>query len=295
MTVARLGYLGLETQDPAAWEQFGSEVLGLMPVAGEGNGVYLKMDDHPFRIVVEKGDTDRLAFAGWECADAAAFEAAIAQLEAAGATVSRGEEAGASKRRVTEYVSSADPAGNPFELYHGRIMNGGAFESPLGVSRFLTGDMGLGHLVIPAPNTDETHEFYKNVLGFGDSDDLSLPPPAEGAPDQRVVFMHAANPRHHSLALYNFPVPTGIVHVMFEVPSIDEVGACLDRVTAAGIPLMATLGRHCNDNMLSFYAVGPGGITVEYGCEGLQLDWDEFTPTKSTVGDVWGHAYQPMA
>ena len=295
MAVARLGYLGISSQDPAAWAPFGSDLLGLMSVPGEGDGIFLKMDDHPFRLMVEQGGEDKLAFAGWEVDDATAYEATISSLESAGAGVVRGDEAGARKRCVTEYCSSTDPAGNPFEIYHSRTGVGVVFESPQGVSGFVTGNMGLGHVVIPAPNTDETHAFYRDVLGFGDSDDLSLPPPAEGAPGMRIVFLHAANPRHHSLALFNLPVPTGIVHLMFEVATIDEVGSCLDRVTKAGVPLMATLGRHWNDNMLSFYAVGPGGIAVEYGCDGLQLDWDEFTPTKSTVADIWGHEYQPPA
>jgi 3,4-dihydroxy-9,10-secoandrosta-1,3,5(10)-triene-9,17-dione 4,5-dioxygenase len=294
MAIARLGYLGLSAQDPAAWGPFGTDLLGLMSVAGDGEGVFLKMDDHPFRLMVEKGDEDKLACAGWEVDDAAAYEETVAALEASGATVTRGDEAGAKRRCVTEFCVSADPAGNPIEIYHGRTNVGETFESPQGVSRFLTGDMGLGHVVVPAPNQDETHTFYRDVLGFGDSDDLTLPPPAEGAPEMRIVFMHAANPRHHSLALFNFPVPTGVVHLMFEVPTIDEVGACLDRVTAAGVPLMATLGRHCNDNMLSFYAIGPGGIAVEYGCDGLQLDWETFEPTKSIVADIWGHEYQPV-
>ena len=154
--------------------------------------------------------------------------------------------------------------------------------------------MGLGHFVVPAPNIDETHAFYRDVLGFGQSDDLNLPAPAEGAPDMRIVFLHVDNPRHHSLALFNMPVPSGIVHLMFEVPSLDEVGACLDRVNGAELPLMATLGRHCNDNMVSFYVVAPGGIAVEYGYDGLQLDWATFEPTKSTEADVWGHVYQPL-
>ena len=294
MAVARLGYLGLSSTDPAAWGPFGTDLLGLMSVPGDGDGVFLKMDDHPFRLVVEQGNEDKLAYAGWEVDDANTFEDTIKALEASGASVTRGDEAGAAKRCVTEYCVSADPAGNPLEIYHGRTNVGGEFVSPQSVSKFLTGDMGLGHVVVPAPNQDETHAFYKDVLGFGDSDDLTLPPPAEGAPDMRIVFLHAANPRHHSLALFNFPVPSGIVHLMFEVSTVDEVGTCLDRVTKAGVPLMATLGRHHNDNMLSFYAVGPGGIAVEYGCDGLQLNWDTFEPTKSTVADIWGHEYQPV-
>ena len=294
MAIARLGYLGLATQDPQAWMTFGTELLGAMSVEGEGDGVFLKIDDHPFRLVVEKGEEDKLAFAGWEVDDAAAYEKTIAALEAYGATVTRGDEAGAKKRCVTEYCVSSDPAGNPFEVYYGRTNVGEPFESPQGVSGFVTGDMGMGHYVVPAPNQDETHEFYKTVLGFGDSDDLTLPPPAEGAPDMRIRFMHAGNPRHHSLALFNFPVPSGVVHLMFEVQTLDDVGRCMDRMAAADVPLMATLGRHHNDKMVSFYPIGPGGFAVEYGFDGLQLDLDTFEATKSTVADTWGHVYAPV-
>ena len=91
----------------------------------------------------------------------------------------------------------------------------------------------------------------------------------EGAPEARVIFMHADNPRQHSLALYNQPHPAGVVHLMVEVGTLDEVGMALDRVKQAGLPLLATLGRHINDNMCSFYVLAPGGIAVEYGYDGL--------------------------
>ncbi len=296
MAVSSLGYISLVVTDLEQWRSFATGVIGLMPVGDPDTGdrLLLKMDDHPYRLSVVAGDEDRLACAGWEFSGAVDYEAAIARLEAAGVEVHRGDAEGAGQRCVTEYASATDPAGNPFELYHGRTACRDDFKSPAGVSHFVTGAMGMGHLVVPAPNMDETHDFYTEALGFGDSDDLRLPPPAEGAPDQRIIFMHADNPRHHSLALYNFPVPSGIIHMIFEMPDIDQVGLCLDRAQAAGLPLMGTLGRHCNDRMLSFYGFGPGGIGVEVGCDGLQIDWSTFTPTVSTQGDVWGHAYAPV-
>ena len=103
--------------------------------------------------------------------------------------------------------------------------------------------------------------------------------------------MHADNPRQHSLALYNQGHPSGVVHIMVEVESLDEVGLALDRVKQAGLPILATLGRHVNDNMCSFYVLAPGGIAVEYGYDGLLVDWDHHTPTVSTEGDLWGHEY----
>ncbi len=295
MSIASLGYIGLSVTDISAWQHYATNILGLSEYQhreSHASSAFFKMDEHPYRLMVTAASEDKLQCAGWEVTDKQAMQALVEKLKANGNTVTYGDDAGAKLRCVTEFVCSKDPAGNPFEIYYGRTRMGEPFNSPLDIGKFVTGDMGMGHVVIPAPNIEEVHDFYVNLLGFGDSDDLHLPPPAEGAPSQRIVFMHADNPRHHSLALYNFPVPSGIVHMIFEVTSIDEVGACLDRVTQAKIPLMANLGRHCNDNMLSFYMFGPGGICVEYGYDGKQIDWQNFEPTVSTQGDFWGHAYQ---
>lgn len=301
MSVANLGYIHISETDKGSWQQFGGNILGLMPIERPefADNTFLKMDDAPFRVMVSVTDEAKLLATGWDTGSQAGFDAMVAKLEAAGVTVTAGDDTGAALRCVTQYASAQDPAGNPFEIFHTRTSTAEcdvAFESPVGIKQFVTGDMGLGHAVIPAPNADETHAFYTDVMGFGNSDHLRLPPPAEGAPEMRIIFMHASNARHHSLALANFPHPVGIVHMMVEVTTIDEVGACLDRVNQAGIPLLSTLGRHCNDNMVSFYAIGPGGIAVEFGYDGLQIeDWSKFPPTESTEGDFWGHAYQAMS
>ena len=67
-------------------------------------------------------------------------------------------------------------------------------------------------------------------------DDLT-PPMPEGAPPARVIFMHADNPRQHSLALFNHPHPAGVIHLMVEVSTLDEVGSALDRVKKLVYPL----------------------------------------------------------
>ena len=155
--------------------------------------------------------------------------------------------------------------------------------------------MGFGHLVVPVKNLQETRRFYREVLGFGDTDYMHFhfnPDPAD--PGQGLYFMHVDNPRHHSLALYEEPGenPSGCVHAMLEVKSVDEVGYCLDRVQAAGIPVISTMGRHTNDRMLSFYMLTPGGFAMEFGCEGLKMDWNGYTPTVSALPSIWGHKFQ---
>ncbi len=291
MAVSRLGYIILGTQNPSDWETFGRDILGTMAHVNDSGDVGLKIDDHPFRILVSESAQDSLLSTAWEVDDLDAYESILKRLSDGRAEVELGTDADAAKRCVSQFFRSTDPAGNGFEVYHTRTNTGEPFRSALDVPEFVTGEMGMGHVVVPAPNLDETRTFYETMLGLRLSDDLTMPGGPEGAPDIRIYFFHAENPRHHSLALFNQPVPSKIVHFMLEVSNVDEVGKCLDRVNAADIPLMATLGRHCNDNMLSFYAFGPGQIPVEYGFDGYQLDLETFEPTVSTKGDHWGHVY----
>jgi len=293
MGVSNLGYVRLEMQDPAAWAKFAKDVLGFgMAKSRDRQGTkYLRMDKAPFRYMIEKGEVDRFVAAGYEMSSKKAFKEQISILEKANIAVTRGNDKEAKRRAVKGFASCMDPSGNVVEFYYGRDKQE-PFTPGHGIKSFMTGKMGLGHLVIPAPENKETIKFYTKNMGFGVSDDLSLPPFAEGFPKQRIYFMHADNPRHHTLGLYNFPSPSGVIHLMAEVGSMDEVGYCMDRVKAAGLHIFASLGRHSNDEMVSFYFFAPGGIGFEVGYDGKQVkDWSKFKPTKTTSGDYWGHEY----
>ncbi|NNE56575.1 MAG: hypothetical protein HKN36_00555 [Hellea sp.] len=295
--VASLGYVRLEMQDPAVWAKFGKDILGFG--AGKSRDrqgtKYLRMDKAPFRYMIEKGEADRFVAAGYDMGSKTAFNAQVAAFEKAGIEVTHGNERDSKRRAVKGFASVTDPSGNLVEFFHGRDKQE-PFTPGHGIKDFKTGKMGLGHLVLPAPENKATIDFYRKHMGFGVSDDLSLPAFAPGMPKQRIYFMHADNPRHHTLGLYNFPNPTGVIHLMAEVGSMDEVGYCMDRVKAAGLHIFASLGRHSNDEMVSFYFFAPGGIGFEVGYDGKQVkDWSKFTPTKTTSGDYWGHEYDfPM-
>lgn len=294
MTVAAIGYLRIESTDSTAFMAFGTAVLGLMDAAREDEqgARFLRMDAHPFRFMVESGAQDRLLAIGLECRSVRDWQATCDKLAAAGHTLSPGSDADAARRCVSGFVSVTDPSGNTVELYHGRKLDYRPFNSPAGIGSFVTGsagsgDMGFGHAVIAAPQIELTTAFYTDLIGLGVCDTLQL-----ATPPSQVVFMHADNPRQHSLALYDQPHPAGLVHVMVEVETLDQVGMALDRAGKAGHPVIASLGRHVNDNMCSFYVLAPGGIAFEYGYDGLLVeDWSRYTPTVSTEGDLWGHEY----
>ena len=288
--IASLGYVRIGMRDPGEWASVGEEILGFRAEPRPGGSMHLRMDSAPVRFIVERAEQDGFICAGWECSTAE-YPELIVSLSEHGVILETGSRQQCAARAVDDFAGGVDASGNAFEVFHGRGSARPAFCSPIDGVEFVADEVGLGHLVLPAADHAATSAFYRHVLGFGMSDELTLPPPVEGAPEMCIHFLHARSPRHHSLGLFNGPAPSGVVHLMVEMTTLDAVGACLDRVHAAGLPITATLGRHVNDGMVSFYFLAPGAIPVEVGYDGKQFDWNGFVPTRSTVGDLWGHAY----
>ena len=290
--VRALAYVVVQSAGVDTWRGYAENMLGMQAHDAADGALYLKMDQRDFRYLVVPGDTDRYFASGWELADAAALDAAVRALEQAGVEPMRASVQEVALRRVQAMVWCLDPSGNRHEFFWGVRADFKRFVSPLGVPGFVTGQMGLGHVVLPAPQFDATDAFVRDVLGFELSDIFRVrftDDPAE--PEKRIHFMHCKNARHHSLAIMDLAVPSGCVHVMAEVDSMDEVGRALDRVAAQGVKLSATLGRHCNDQMISFYMKTPGGFDLEYGYGGLTVDWEQHTVFEATRVSLWGHDF----
>jgi 3,4-dihydroxy-9,10-secoandrosta-1,3,5(10)-triene-9,17-dione 4,5-dioxygenase len=294
MGIRSLGYLRIEATDMAAWREYGLKVLGMVEgKGGSPDALYLRMDDFPARLVITPGPADRLAGTGWEVANARELAELRSRLDSASVPYKEGTPDELADRRVDELISFDDPSGNTQEVFHGVALQHRRVVSPYG-HRFVTGEQGLGHVVLSTNDDEASLRFYRDVLGFRLRDSMRLPPqmlgrPADGPPAWLRFF--GCNPRHHSLAFLPMPTPSGIVHLMVEVEQTDDVGLCLDRAIRRKVPLSATLGRHVNDLMLSFYMKTPGGFDVEFGCEGRQVDDDSWIARESTAVSLWGHDF----
>jgi 3,4-dihydroxy-9,10-secoandrosta-1,3,5(10)-triene-9,17-dione 4,5-dioxygenase len=292
--IRSLGYLRIEATDVAAWREYGLKVLGMLEgTGGQSDALYLRMDDFPARLVIVPGERDRLAAAGWEAADAAGVDDIRQRLDRAGVAYKEGSPAELADRRVAELIRFDDPSGNTLEVFHGAALQHRRVVSPYG-HRFVTGEQGLGHVVLSTHDDEAALGFYRDVLGFRLRDSMRLPPqlvgrPADGPPAWLRFF--GCNPRHHSLAFLPMPTPSGIVHLMVEVEDTDDVGLCLDRALRRKVPMSATLGRHVNDLMLSFYMKTPGGFDVEFGTEGRQVHDESWIARESTAVSLWGHDF----
>ena len=280
MSIQSLGYLRIEATDVSAWREYALKVLGMVEGSGPTEGaLYLRMDEFPARLVIVPGEHDRLLQSGWETANAAALQEIRNRLDVEGTPYKEATAAELADRRVDELIRVA--------LVHRRVV------SPYG-HKFVTAEQGLGHVVLTTRDDVESLHFYRDVLGFTLRDSMRLPPqlvgrPADGPPAWLRFF--GVNPRHHSLAFMPGETPSGIVHLMMEVEGSDDVGLCLDRALRRKVPMSATLGRHVNDKMLSFYMKTPGGFDIEFGCEGLEVDDDGWVARESTAVSLWGHDF----
>jgi 3,4-dihydroxy-9,10-secoandrosta-1,3,5(10)-triene-9,17-dione 4,5-dioxygenase len=294
MGIRSLGYLRIEATDMAAWREYGLKVLGMIEGKGaDPEALYLRMDDFPARLVIFPGERDRLAQAGWEVANEGELAEIAAALDTAGVAVEKASDADLADRRVNGLIRFDDPSGNTLEIFHGAALEHRRVVSPYGHT-FVTGEQGLGHVVLSTRDDEEALHFYRDVLGFKLRDSMRLPPqlvgrPADGPPAWLRFF--GCNPRHHSLAFLPMPTPSGIVHLMIEVGNADDVGLAMDRAARRKVPMSATLGRHVNDLMLSFYMKTPGGFDVEFGTEGRQVEDETWIARESTAVSLWGHDF----
>lgn len=295
MAIKALGYLVVTTAQPAEWHRFLTQLVGAMPVADAVDGASLyRIDDRVFRFRVESGSQERLTAAAYEVDSAETLDALRRRIADAGRPVEDGSPEQATARGVAAFFRTTDPAGNGLEFYHGDARTDEPFVSPIGVPGFVTGDMGLGHAVFCAPDFEASLRFYRDIVGFHETDMPRFHFNGGGPDDPGMgfAFLHADNGRHHSVALGESPVPpSGCVHIMLEYPGLLEVGKAHDRMKALGYVESATLGQHYNDETVGFYVRTPSGFDLEVGCDSLVIDPASWEVTRHEGISVWGHEW----
>jgi 2,3-dihydroxybiphenyl 1,2-dioxygenase len=287
MAVSQLAYVGIGVSDMTRWKAFASDVLGLQVVEGEPDGtVFLRMDEYHHRLALHPTREDDVLYIGLQVATDAAYAQAKAALRAAGVTVTQGSPDEIANRRVMDLVKF-ESGDLPFELSIGAHMR---WDPPFRPGRpmtgFKTGELGFGHVVLRSETAKETVKLLTEGLGFRISDYIGT-----------MTFLHC-NPRHHSIAIQprHPDLPRSrdkkMWHFMLETLALDDVGTALDLAGKTGAQLATTLGRHSNDQMVSFYVVTPSGFEVEYGWGGRLVDDATWQVQRHDRGGLWGHAVQ---
>ena len=286
MSVSCLGYVGFKAADLEAWTRFATDVLGLMPTDAPEGALRFRTDAQSWRVSVEPGAENDIEFVGFEVPGPEALTEMAARLTAADVALGNDDADLAGERGVTGLVSCRDPQGLRVEIYYGATERHETPFASKSVSSFVTGEEGIGHVVLTTPDIASSRAFYQDLLGFRLSDIIRMVVGPKMAIE--MEFYHC-NPRHHTLALVPVSAPKRLHHFMLQVNTLDEVGFALQRAQAAGVPITATLGRHTTDHMVSFYARTPSGFEVEYGFGARTLDEATWRVARHDSPSSWGH------
>lgn len=253
-----LRYVRLGTRDLAAAIEYGRRILGLELVRSEGDAVYFRGDDRDHTLVYCKGDpADHTT--GWEVGDAAALDAAGAELESRKIQVHRGSRVECTKRYVTDFISFADPSGNRHELVVGPRPGAKRF-SP---SRDC-GVWSFSHIGLRSTDPVRDEAFWTTVMGARVSDRIGA------APLLRIDEVH------HRIAL--FPSQhAGVQHVNHQVHGMDDVMRSYYFLREQGVKIVFGPGRHPTSGAVFLYFEGPDGMVYEYST-GVRLIKPEEEP-----------------
>ncbi|GGL41771.1 VOC family protein [Nocardia jinanensis] len=290
MDIVGLGYMGLTSAHVDDWRTYAPEVLGLQVRPTEGETLFLRMDDRHHRIALHPGAQERLAYIGWELLNRVAWDECLRILQAAGYTAEIADEALCAERAVHAMAWVTGPDQVRHEFCYGAAFNTHTFLPGRPHNGFLTGDGGFGHIVVTVPEwTEELDHFVEQVLSFkwfGSGADIG----------KRRFYRPRRNHRTHSIGYSIVPGMLGLNHVGLEVNDLDDVGIAYDRVLERGYPLMATLGRHTQDPVISFYHFSPSGFPIEYINAGIEDSAAHpFVEGKPESLSVWGHKFNPDA
>ena len=290
MDIIALAYIGLESTNLEEWSRYAPEVLGMQVRPHDGDALLLRMDERHHRIAIRPGEAERLSYVGWELRDRPAFEDALRILDAEGLSYTVGDEELCAERGVHAVAYLDGPDRIRHELFYGQAFASHSFVPGRAHSGFVAGEGGFGHVVLTVPEwSDELNHFVEDVLGFrwfGSGGDIG----------KRRFYRPKRNFRTHAIGYSIVPGVAGLQHVGIEVENLDDVGVAYDLVQERGYPLMATLGRHTQDPVISFYSFTPSGFPLEYIQGGIEdSEAHPFVEGKPEHLSVWGHKFNPDA
>jgi 3,4-dihydroxy-9,10-secoandrosta-1,3,5(10)-triene-9,17-dione 4,5-dioxygenase len=287
-----LGYIRVWEGDLAQWQQFAEGVLGMMAERDGNSRLLVRMDDWVGRFIVDDspasfsqgpGSPVPNVAIGWECTSEEAWVSARRAIDDAGVPTEDGDGPAAWCR---DWFACTDPSGFRCEFFYGgKLDPASQFVSPTGVG-FITGEQGMGHALVFANALPKSLDFYSHVLGYQvregkSADDGTL----------RAAFL-SPNQREHSLAILATDEPSRLGHVLIEVSELDAVGRAMDRCLDGLAPMTVSLGRHWNDQMISFYLRTPSGFDIEYGFGGRKVAperWSRREQGGTGLMSSWGH------
>ena len=137
--------------------------------------------------------------------------------------------------------------------------------------------LGIGHVVLKVRDLDRSLAFYRDLLGFTVSSEMS----------NVMIFLTATGQNHHDLALLRIgdsapsaaPNAVGLYHVAIQLADLDAVKR------AHGLLVEHGLLRGTADHGVtrSLYTADPDGNEIELFCDAPRVEWEGRVAEAMTV------------
>ncbi len=239
--VAKLGYVGFETQEVDRLVEYYTKVLDFNAVAADPNGAFLTTGPDHHCVVVTRGDTRARAVVGYDIWED--LDSAQQRLKEAGYETQRRSDIGPGTPDVL--VLEEPSTGTPLHLMTSQDPSGVAGYTPLRPTK-------LGHVAAYTSALDPMQSFYQDLLGFRWSDTVG----------DFFVFLRC-NADHHAANFMASRKYQGMHHVAYEMRDPNHLIAMLDHLAQNKIRLHWGPGRHGPGHNLFTYHRDPDGNVVE--------------------------------
>ena len=145
----------------------------------------------------------------------------------------------------------------------------------------------LSHLALMTPSVPARMAFYVGALGLRVSDRSG----------DGVAFLHAPHGSDHHLVALAMGPGSALHHLSWDVPTIDDVGAGMSRLQAAGFATGWGVGRHVLGSNYFYYAQDPWGSWCEFSSTidyiPAALDWQALDHPPEDSFYLWGPPLDP--
>lgn len=266
--VFQLGYVALGTSDAPRARDYYAETVGMTEVDRSDGQTYLSVGYNHHDIVIGEADQKCLLHLGFQLNPGTDLDAFVKEAQEFGVEATRKSD---SQPGIKDLVEVRAPGDNVFQFYE-------AIDAP--APGFKTGGIAplrLGHVAILSPEAKKLVKFYRDLLGFWETDWIG-----------DLANFLTCNYEHHVINIVDAP-SSGLHHIAFQLQENASHGRAADHLRAAGIKTLWGPSRHTAGHNLAAYHHDPDRTMIE-----LYTDMDVFVPELGICQPRPWHEHFPM-